>query len=213
MILGNLLAFLDADDQLRGAHGGRPLATELPFGLRPGGPAPVVFPLPDGRALRFRGKADRVDLAADGSLRVLDYKTGKRKHFTGLDADDPDLGGRKLQLPVYGLAARQHHGEPTAPVVAEYWFISGRERFQRVGYPVTDAVLDRVGHTLAAMVDGIEAGAFPSHPTATASSPFVECPYCDPDGLGVAELRQQWERKRSDASMARYADLAEPLGA
>jgi hypothetical protein len=29
--------------------------------------------------------------------------------------------------------------------------------------------------------------------------------------LGVTELRRAWERKRLDAALATYADLAEPL--
>jgi hypothetical protein len=38
----------------------------------------------------------------------------------------------------------------------------------------------------------------------------VDCWYCDPDGLGVADRRREWERKRDDPVFARYADLAEP---
>jgi hypothetical protein len=34
---------------------------------------------------------------------------------------------------------------------------------------------------------------------------------CDPDGLGTAELRKQWERKRHDPALKEYAELAEPL--
>ena len=52
---------------------------------------------------------------------------------------------------------------------------------------------------------------FASHPTAVSSSPWVECAACDPDGLGVTELRRAWERKRADPALAPYAELAEPL--
>jgi len=38
----------------------------------------------------------------------------------------------------------------------------------------------------------------------------VECHACDPDGLGTAELRHQWEHKRADPLLAPYAALAEP---
>ena len=79
--------------------------------------------------LRFRGKADRVDRADDGSLLVLDYKTGKADGYRGLTADDPDQGGRLLQLAVYGVAARQHQQTPDAAVRAEYWFVSARGNF------------------------------------------------------------------------------------
>jgi len=127
---------------------------------------------------------------------------------------DPDLRGTKLQLPVYGVAARLHHDLPNAPVQAEYWFVSARGGFERRGYPITPDVLERVGRTLGTMVEGIESGVFPPHPSDKASTtPWVECSYCDPDALGITELRRQWERKRHDPLLARFADLAEPLDA
>jgi hypothetical protein len=52
---------------------------------------------------------------------------------------------------------------------------------------------------------------FASHPTVVSSSPFVECDACDPDALGVIELRRAWDRKRADPALSPYADLAEPL--
>jgi hypothetical protein len=167
--------------------------------------------LPDGRQLRFRGKADRLDVGDDGTLHVVDYKTGGYSSYRGLDEENPDDRGRRLQLAVYGVAAREHRGTPDADVRAEYWFVSSKGKFRRIGYPVTDAVLARVCATLDTIVRGIEAGVFASHPTETSSSPWIECAPCDPDGLGTTELRRAWERKRSSAALAPYADLAEPL--
>ncbi|MGH9068755.1 MAG: PD-(D/E)XK nuclease family protein, partial [Acidimicrobiales bacterium] len=146
------------------------------------------------------------------SLHILDYKTGKSEAFSALCEDDPDLGGTKLQLAVYGAAARAFPGHEGAPVTAEYWFVSTKGQFKRVGYPVTEAVLKRVGQSLGVMVAGIEAGVFPARPTATATTPFIECHPCDPDGLGVTEARRRWEAKRADPALALYAGLAEPDG-
>jgi RecB family exonuclease len=42
------------------------------------------------------GKADRIDLLADGNFRVIDYKLGW-----------PPNKARALQLPIYGLCAEQ----------------------------------------------------------------------------------------------------------
>jgi hypothetical protein len=211
-ILADLMRFLAADTAHRRAHGTRPLAAELAFGLRQAELEAVPLELPDGRCVRFRGKADRVDVADDGTLHIVDYKTGSMHGFEHLGVDDPDLGGRKLQLAVYGVAARLHHLSPDAPVLAEYWFVSGKGNFKRVGYPVTPAILERVGRTLATIVGGIEAGVFPNHPsTAVSTTPFIECRYCDPDGMGVTELRRQWDRKRDDPLLASFAELAEPL--
>jgi RecB family exonuclease len=209
-ILVDLLLFLEADDVYRKAHGTRPLEAELAFGIPGSDLGPVALVLPDGRDVKFRGFADRVDLAADGTLYVVDYKTGKADGYKELSEDNPDARGQRLQLAVYGQAARLHANDPMAAVRAEYWFVSTRGRFERVGYAVTPEVLEHVGATVGAMVEGIEAGVFPHHPTASSTTPWVECPFCDPDNMGVAELRRQYERKKADPDMDAFVDLADP---
>lgn len=200
--------FLTVDDERRRTERTRPIAAELAFGFD--GAATVPVTLPDRRTLHFRGKADRVDLSDDGTIRIVDYKTGSRRDFKGLSEADPDQRGTRLQLVVYGLAARHHRGDLEAPVHAEYWFVSRRGEFAPVGYPVTDEVLRRVCATLGTIVSGIEAGVFPNHPNTVSSKPWVDCDSCDPDGLGITELRARWERKRHDDALTGYADLAEP---
>jgi ATP-dependent helicase/nuclease subunit B len=212
-IMAELRRFLRLDSDHRRRFATRPVAAELAFGLSGADVEAVDLALPDGRAVRFRGKADRLDIADDGTLHVVDYKTGSSAGFTDLSEQEPVLGGRKLQLAVYAAAARQHQGTPDKPVQAEYWFVSTKGDFKRIGYPVTPAVLALVGDTLGTMVEGIERGVFPHHPTDTSTTPtrWVACPFCDPDGLGVIELRRQWDRKRSDTGLALFANLAEPL--
>jgi hypothetical protein len=36
------------------------------------------------------------------------------------------------------------------------------------------------------------------------------CPYCDPDGLGVADLRRAWNRKSGAPALAALRDLIDP---
>ena len=48
------------------------------------------------RTIRLRGKADRIDLLADGTFRLIDYKLGW-----------PPNRARALQLPIYSLSAEQ----------------------------------------------------------------------------------------------------------
>jgi hypothetical protein len=98
-----------------------------------------------------------------------------------------------------------------APVHAEYWFCSDKGDWKREGYDLTDDVLSRTRATLTRIVRGIEAGIFPPHPSASTTNPWVSCHHCDPDGLGEAELRRAWDRKRKDPRLAAYADLVEPL--
>ena len=99
--------------------------------------------------------------------------------------------------------------------------LTGRPIFWRrdkarvlTGYPVSANVLAKAGAVLGAMVDGIEHGVFPAHPsTAASTNIWVECRVCDPDDLGVVDLRRAWDRKRHDDALAPYAGLAEPLEA
>ncbi len=78
-ILRELHRFLIEDDRYRAAGGLVPEQVELRFG--PGHGVPVTVELPDGRTVAFKGYADRVDVAADGSISVLDYKTGRLVGF------------------------------------------------------------------------------------------------------------------------------------
>ncbi|WP_426571270.1 PD-(D/E)XK nuclease family protein [Aquihabitans sp. McL0605] len=207
-ILADLDRFLHEDDTHRAATGASPVATELPFGI--GAFDALAFPLGDGRSVPLRGMADRVDRSADGTLHVLDYKTGSTTPYRGLSPDDPHQGGRRLQLAVYGLAARQHVHDPAAPVRAEYWFTSSKGRFEKLGYDITDEVLAQVSAAMATIVDGIEGGLFAPHPQPHTTSPFTDCHACDPDGLGTTEVLRQWERKVGDPALARYLDLITP---
>jgi hypothetical protein len=208
-ILADLDRFLDEDDKLRAATGATPIATELPFGS--GEHAPVAFPLTDGRTVPLRGKADRVDRHPDGTLHVLDYKTGSTNPYKGVSEHDPHQRGQRLQLAVYGLAARQHPGaDADAPVRADYWFTSSRGRFERLGYPITDEVLASVSTAMTTIVTGIEDGIFAPHPKPHDTSPFTDCHACDPDGLGTTEVLRHWERKLDDPVLGPYLALVTP---
>jgi RecB family exonuclease len=180
-----------------------PVRTELRFGL----PEPVRVDLGDGRVIAFRGAIDRVDEAPGGGLVVIDYKTGGSARYAGLGAEDPTAGGRRFQLPVYAEAARAALGRPRAPVHAEYRFVTAKGKFQRIGYDVDDDVLARVGATLGAVDGMIGAGVFPPVPTAETFLPFVECPFCDPDGLGPGDRRREWERKRGAPELGAFREL------
>ena len=163
-ILADLLTFLEADSAYRIAHDTRPIEAELAFGFPKDLLGAVALDLPDGRQVQFRGKADRVDVAGDGTLHVVDYKTGKVGDYKDLSEDNPDGQGRRLQLPVYGEAARQSQGAPDATVRAEYWFVSTRGNFERVGYSVTPEVLEHVGATLSSIVAGDRSGSISAPP-------------------------------------------------
>jgi ATP-dependent helicase/nuclease subunit B len=206
-ILTDLERLLDDDEELRACTGRQQVLSELGFGM--GGVAPVEVRLPDGRTMRFRGSADRVDRAGD-AIVVVDYKTGSMRKFKDIGEADPTVGGTKLQLPVYAYAARAALGADDAPVSAEYWFLR-KNRGQRIDLPLTPHVHAVYIATLSTIADGIAGGLFPHRPPEDDGwASYIECPYCDPDGLGVKEHRDRWERKRHDPRLAAYVALVDP---
>src|SRR5690606_30776825 len=84
-ILRDLDRFLDEDEKLRREHRTTTVATGLAFGLD--GKPPVEVTLVDGRVIRVRGYIDRVDRSEDGSLLVIDYKTGGRWGYDRMDKE------------------------------------------------------------------------------------------------------------------------------
>ncbi len=189
-----------------------PVATELAFGFDPAVP-PVAVVVPGDREVRFRGMIDRVDRSDEGALLVTDYKTGRSEAYAGLGEAEPTLGGTRLQLPVYTLAARQALGDADTEVTAEYWFATVVGRYGHRPLPLTDDVHDTVLADLATIVGGIEAGRFPAHPRRPGWQRWVDCPACDPDGAGTAERWREWTRKKEAPELEAYRALAARQGA
>jgi hypothetical protein len=206
LILAELDAFLVADEGYRAESGARTLATELGFGVTGAIHPAVEVVLADGRALRMRGKADRIDQRADGALVVIDYKTGRPDNYRSINGADPVPRGKFLQLPIYAYAARAAYGDATSPVSAWYWFV-GRGKNQRRGYDVDLHVDGEFQATVGAIVDGIEAGVFPLNPPEPGPRFYVECPYCDPDGLGTNDVFRSASRKWNAAELSGYREL------
>ena len=205
----DLERFLDEDAVRRRSEGLVPLAAERPFGMPGTDNAPLGVDLGDGRTLRLRGRIDRLDRATDAAVVVADYKTGSSSRFDDLKPETPLGDGTKLQLPIYGLAVRDADPEATA-VRSEYWFVSTKGGWARVGYSVTDEVAETLRAALRTVVDGIEGGVFPQRPPAPGWRPFVECAYCDPDGLGTGDRHRQWERLREAPALRPYVQRVEP---
>ena len=119
------------------------------------------------RTVRLRAKADRIDLLADGTLRVIDYKLGK--------APKPS---RALQLPVYGVVAEQsltgRHGRSWTVGKAGYVAFREKNAFVELGGASSLQEAIRAGEErFLAAIDGIERGEFPPSP----DEPFL-CTRC-----------------------------------
>ena len=209
-ILADLDRFVDFDDAKRAQYGSRPAAAELGFGMPDSPAGPAAIEIGHGRSLRVRGSIDRVDETDDGGLLVIDYKAGSTRSYEKLSLDDPTLGGSRLQLVLYDLAARRLRGAAdSADGHGAYWFVSSKGRFTEIGYP-TNAARQQVLDAVGAVVDGIGAGLFPMHPEEPGWKPWVSCRYCEPDGMGTKDQWRDWQRKQRDPALAVYLDLIEP---
>ena len=111
------------------------------------------------RTIALRGKADRIDLLADGTFRLIDYKLGW-----------PPQRGRALQLPIYSLCAEQklagYAGKDWRLSEAAYLAFKGSKRVVPLFANAADRgkVLAEAQQRLADTVAAIERGEFPPTP-------------------------------------------------
>jgi ATP-dependent helicase/nuclease subunit B len=68
---------------------------------------PVEVKISGGKKVLITGKIDRVDVLADGSVKIIDYKSGKER----FNIDEAKAGWR-LQLMLYLKAAQREKAEP-----------------------------------------------------------------------------------------------------
>ena len=167
---------------------------------------PISITLPDGRSLELRGAIDRVDQDAERNLAVIDYKTGSAKNYKNLD-QDPLRSGTSLQLLLYALAARQLLDRANAPTFGSYWFVTRKGEFQPHGYPITPELEVKGLSTVASIISGIESGLFPAHPATPQFRPWVDCHFCEPDGLGLSHQYSDWMRKSGDPELLPYLEI------
>jgi RecB family exonuclease len=208
-ILATLDWMVTSDNAWRAEQDARVVASELSFGR---GEAPaVVVPVADG-SVTFRGSADKVDERRDGTILVTDIKSGSARKFKDLSEQNPVAKGEKLQLPVYAHAARDAHGQRDSEVEAQYWFVGRKDRGTRIEVPLTDAVEQTYAATVGLLASSIARGAFPQRAPEKADwrQDWVQCAFCNPDGLGHAAARRRWEAKRLAPELAAYTALVEP---
>jgi ATP-dependent helicase/nuclease subunit B len=111
------------------------------------------------RVFDLRGKADRLDLLADGTFRLIDYKLGW-----------PPDRSRALQLPIYGLCAEQklahYKGRNWTLGEAAYLAFKGPKRVVPLFASASsrEEVLAKAQQRLADAVDAIANGEFPPAP-------------------------------------------------
>lgn len=212
-ILRELNRFL-VDEHREIENSGRaPREAELRFGYPDSAIPEVMLEISAGR-VSFRGVIDRVEVGRDGSVSVVDYKTGGTDSYRGMK-DDPLDRGKLLQLPVYALAVRSGF-RPTGPVEAAYWFVSERGGFERRPVRFDQALEDRTRAVVNTIASGIWGGTFPARPGGTGfasgrpqTAQHENCAHCPFDTVCPAGRVQIWERKRGAPELVAYRALAE----
>lgn len=161
------LAFLQMErDRYAAGDRGRWVSFELSFGR---GERPGPFVLPDGRTLLTHGRADRVDEMPDGTLRVIDYKTGKAAFYGKNPKGGAFNGGRQLQPAIYVAAVTALTGTTVSSF--EYRFPTERGGNEIVAYGANE--LQGAAGIIGSLIAHVHDGDF--IPTIDAS----DCGYCD----------------------------------
>jgi len=124
--LARALEWVDAEIAALGAEGRRVIASEVKGEMHFNG-------------VRIHGRADRIDRLADGTLAVVDYKTGSPPSRRRV------AEGYALQLGVVGLiaAAGGFPGVAGDPEWFEYWSLAKRPRSSEFGYALSPFATDR----------------------------------------------------------------------
>jgi ATP-dependent helicase/nuclease subunit B len=143
----------------------RPVGVEWRFGESVD--RPVVLALPDGRAVRFAGRLDRVDETPSGAC-IIDYKSG------GGGTERNHIKERlSVQLPVYRLAFRQAGEGKHATISCLYRLVTRRGGFEDLDLPQSEAAsTHRLQALVATAVALVDAGMFPR-------TTRQRCEYCD----------------------------------
>jgi RecB family exonuclease len=200
------------DERERRASRRRPLQVEYGFGY--GEVPPVELALPTG-GLSFRGKIDRADIGEDGSITVIDYKTGRSDRFEVI-AKDPVDAGRHLQLPIYALAARSLAQAADAPVRAEFRFVGPRpvkDGTFAISIELDDGVRERLLGTVDVLTKTVATGLFPMLAGESEYFGHENCRFCEFDKVCPTARERYEESARRSGLADSYFSLLEGLEA
>jgi RecB family exonuclease len=181
-LLGSLVARGVAERvfELEAEDGGVVVARHVEEDLKGAFRFPVLGGL-DETTIEINGKADRIDVFDDGSLRVVDYKLGRM----------PDLK-TSVQIATYAWAAQQqlqardHQPHPVA--AAMYLAFGDEQRLDgRMGTKADASIaVEARASEFASVVAHIEAGEFPARPRSTS-----ECLWCRYAGVCRKEYQME----------------------
>ena len=136
---------------------------------------------PGREPVRIGGYIDRIDRLPDGSLNLVDYKTGRSKSQAEVDEDE--------QLSLYALAMRE--GAVRDPVTKEPLGAAARlslyftEEALELSTTRTDEQLDAVREGVLALAGRIRSGDFAATPG------YFACQWCDYRRICPSRYREE----------------------
>ncbi|MHB8245418.1 MAG: PD-(D/E)XK nuclease family protein [Acidimicrobiales bacterium] len=209
-ILADLERFVEIESGRLAATGGRPVNTEVPFGFGENS-SPAVVIGTGGRPMSFRGKIDRIDIEPGGTVRVIDYKSGRATSYLGIEKDPLD-GGRHLQLPIYAKAAlpilaEEVAGEEGSLLIAEFRFCCAEAEFKVVPVQLTEELDEELGRVLGVLGSIVERGLFPPRPGSGDERQPANCRRCDYEAICRLDRTALWQAASEDEEMADYVSL------
>jgi hypothetical protein len=168
--------------------------TDIEVGF--GGDGKATYRLGDGRSIRLRGRADRIDTMPDGTLRIVDYKTGSPNPYRPNPKNGAFNGGRLIQPAAYAEAL----GGVLQRPVSRFEYRFPTDKGGNAIVPFTTADLSDARAVVAGLVDHVASGRF--LPTTDAH----DCQYCD-----VAPIcRVRVGEHSADSPRAAWAKLHAP---
>jgi len=179
-----------------------PLRFELCFGFDFEGAFPALeWTLPSGRTISIRGRIDRVDARPDGTLEVIDYKSGQIRfkwgEIAGLDRERSVV---TLQLAIYAEAAKQILGEQVSRAILRSTGSRGSTRESGLTQGHLAEHRDAIERFLDRALDLVAQGWFPALPGAKCCSNDLACA-CGPSP------RARFNCKRGDSELEAHLAL------
>lgn len=167
-----------------------PYLQEVRFGLDEDGLGALMLQDAEGQFFGVRGVIDRIDRAANGDLRVIDYKSGS----TGYSIADIEEG-RALQSALYARAAEML---PDSPYVRESCYLhipkretSGRLYDESKKYDM-QSVIDNALACAGEFVMRVRRGSFPVAPGKDS------CRWCDFKALCRVNRQSRWKAQEME---------------
>lgn len=145
--------------------------------------------------VEFRGFADRIDRWTDGTVNIIDYKSGSGNGIeTKKLAQDPTLGGTVLQGLIYAEMVKQRQ-----PPVAQgdvsgygfsYWFLGGDLSKMKATLTLDEKTVQVLNRTVRTAVTMMKEGLVPMQPEDSwQGRTCVWCPFasiCPGDRAAIA---------------------------